>query len=70
MNFRVCPSSSQKRSVKSGLVVTVVSGLRLVDLTGDGTLDVWVEQAYYGVVVISFQNGEFKWMSVMSIVLP
>ncbi len=32
---------------------------RLVDLTGDGTLDVWVE-SYYGVVVISFQNGEFK----------
>ena len=33
--------------------------LRLVDLTGDGTLDVWVE-SYYGVAVISFQNGEFK----------
>ncbi len=32
---------------------------RLVDLTGDGTLDVWIE-SYYGVVVISFQNGEFK----------
>lgn len=30
----------------------------LVDLTGDGILDVWVESAY-GVVVISFQNGEF-----------
>ena len=30
----------------------------LVDLTGDGVLDVWVESAY-GVVVISFQNGEF-----------
>lgn len=28
-------------------------------MTGDGTLDVWIE-SYYGVVVISFQNGEFK----------
>ncbi|MCG9132598.1 hypothetical protein J5I95_13045 [Candidatus Poribacteria bacterium] len=32
---------------------------RLVDLTGDGTLDVWVE-SYYGVAVISFQDGKFK----------
>ena len=32
---------------------------RLADLTGDGTLDVWVESAY-GVALISFQNGEFK----------
>ncbi len=32
---------------------------RLIDLTGDGTLDVWVESAY-GVALISFQNGEFK----------
>ena len=31
----------------------------LVDLTGDGVLDIWVEQAE-GVAVISFQNGEFK----------
>ena len=31
----------------------------LVDLTGDGILDVWVDYAY-GVAVISFQNGEFK----------
>lgn len=31
----------------------------LVDLTGDGILDIWVEHAY-GVAVISFQNGEFK----------
>ena len=30
----------------------------LVDLTGDGILDVWVEQAE-GVAVISFQDGEF-----------
>ena len=30
----------------------------LVDLTGDGILDLWVECAY-GVAVISFQNGEF-----------
>ena len=32
---------------------------RLVDLTGDGVLDVWVEFGY-AVAVISFQNGEFK----------
>ena len=32
---------------------------RLIDLTGDGILDVWVESAY-GVALISFQNGEFK----------
>ena len=32
---------------------------RLADVTGDGTLDVWVESAY-GVALISFQNGEFK----------
>ena len=31
----------------------------LVDLTGDGILDVWAEHAY-GVAVISFQEGEFK----------
>ncbi|MDE0315350.1 MAG: hypothetical protein OXM61_10640 [Candidatus Poribacteria bacterium] len=31
----------------------------LVDLTGDGILDVWVDHAY-GVAVISFQEGEFK----------
>ena len=32
---------------------------RLDDLTGDGILDIWVEIGY-AVVVISFQNGEFK----------
>ena len=32
---------------------------RLMDLTGDGTLDIWVEFGY-AVAVISFQNGEFK----------
>ena len=32
---------------------------KFVDLTDDGILDVWVECAY-GVVIISFQNGEFK----------
>ena len=32
---------------------------KLVDLTGDGILDIWVEHAK-GVAVISFQNGEFK----------
>ena len=31
----------------------------LIDLTGDGILDIWAEHAY-GVAVISFQNGEFK----------
>ena len=31
----------------------------LVDLTGDGILDIWVEHAE-GVAVISFQDGEFK----------
>ena len=31
----------------------------LVDLTGDGILDVWVEYTN-GIAVISFQNGEFK----------
>ena len=32
---------------------------RLIDLTGDGVLDVWVEFGY-AVAVISFQNGAFK----------
>ena len=32
---------------------------RLVDLTGDGILDIWVEFGY-AVAVISFQNGAFK----------
>lgn len=32
---------------------------RLIDLTGDGILDIWVEFGY-AVAVISFQNGEFK----------
>ena len=32
---------------------------RLIDLTGDGILDVWVESAY-GVALLSFQNAEFK----------
>ena len=32
---------------------------KLVDLTGDGTLDIWVEFGY-AVAVISFQDGEFK----------
>ena len=33
--------------------------LKLIDLTGDGILDVWVEFGY-SVAVISFQNGEFE----------
>ena len=32
---------------------------RLVDVTDDGTLDVWVESEH-GVALISFDNGEFK----------
>ena len=32
---------------------------KLIDLTGDGTLDIWVECAY-GIAVISFQNGELR----------
>ncbi len=32
---------------------------KLVDLTGDGILDIWVEFGY-AVAVISFQNGELK----------
>ena len=31
----------------------------LVDLTGDGILDIWME-CHHGAAVISFQNGEFK----------
>lgn len=34
-------------------------GVRLLDLTGDGILDIWFESTY-GVAVIAFQNGEFK----------
>ena len=33
---------------------------KLVDLTGDGTLDIWVEFTYDAVAVISFQDGEFR----------
>ena len=32
---------------------------RLADVTGDGTLDIWVKSAH-GVALISFENGEFK----------
>ena len=32
---------------------------RLADVTGNGTLDIWVESVY-GVALISFENGEFK----------
>ncbi len=35
------------------------ASVTLVDLTGDGILDLWVEFGY-AVAVISFQNGEFK----------
>lgn len=32
---------------------------RLIDLTGDGILDIWVK-SNFAIAVISFQNGEFK----------
>lgn len=32
---------------------------KLIDLTGDGVLDVWLEFGY-AVAIVSFQNGEFK----------
>ena len=35
------------------------ANVTLVDLTGDGTLDIWVEFGY-AVAVISFQDGKFK----------
>ena len=35
------------------------ASFKLVDLTGDGILDVWVKFGY-AVVVISFQDGEFR----------
>lgn len=35
------------------------AAFRIVDLTSDGTLDIWVEFGY-AVAVISFQDGEFK----------
>ena len=35
------------------------SSFKLVDLTGDGILDVWIKFGY-AVVVISFQDGEFR----------
>ena len=43
-----------KDSLKSRAVT-----FRLVDLTGDGILDIWVEFGH-AVAVISFQDGEFK----------
>ena len=35
------------------------ASFKLINLTGDGTLDIWVKSSD-GVAVISFQNGEFK----------
>ena len=35
------------------------AAFRLIDLTGDGILDIWVKFGH-AVAVISFQNGEFK----------
>ena len=43
----------------SGLKQPTDVSFRLVDVTGDGILDVWVESAH-GVALISFENGEFR----------
>ena len=42
-----------------GLKQPLDVSFKLADLTGDGTLDVWVESAY-GVALVSFENGEFQ----------
>ena len=36
------------------------ASFKLVDLTGDGTLDIWVKYARSAAAVISFQKGEFR----------
>ena len=46
-------------SLPSGFKLPTDVSLRLADVTGDGTLDVWVKSAH-GVALISFENGEFK----------
>ena len=46
-------------SLPAGFEQPTDASLRLVDVTDDGTLDVWVESTQ-GVALISFENGEFK----------
>ena len=46
-------------SLPSGFEQPTDASLRLVDVTDDGTLDVWVESTR-GVALISFENGAFK----------
>ena len=46
-------------SPPSGFNLPTDVSLRLADMTGDGTLDIWVESAH-GVALISFEDGEFK----------
>ena len=46
-------------SPPSGFEQPTDASLRLVDVTDDGTLDVWVESTQ-GVALISFENDEFK----------
>ncbi len=46
-------------SPPSGFKLPTDVSLRLADVTGDGTLDVWVKSAH-GVALISFENGGFK----------
>ena len=46
-------------SLPSGFEQPTDASLRLVDVTDDGTLDVWMESTQ-GVALISFENGEFK----------
>ena len=52
------PFVFRERTSYSGWGTRTVS-FKLVDLTGDGILDVWMK-SHHGAVVISFQNGEFK----------
>ena len=46
-------------SPPSGFKLPTDVSLRLSDVTGDGTLDVWVKSVH-GVALISFEDGEFK----------
>ena len=52
------PFVFRERTSYSGWGTRTVS-FKLVDLTGDGILDVWMK-SHHGAVVISFQNGELK----------
>ena len=46
-------------SPPAGFKLPTDVSLKLADVTGDGTLDVWVKSTH-GVALISFENGEFK----------